>query len=132
MSLKKQMYEDLTLKMFRSTKAGKFVELLLLVIPLSLIFVYHQFGLHIIFAVILGFLTRSILGALVDILVSKFFRIDKQIEWLTQTTDGLAELKRRGVNIEQIHSFEKEVGLDVIKNYKCFIVPFFLGALQYN
>lgn len=114
MPLKNEMYEEMTLSVFKATTNGKIVEALLIIVPVLSIIISYKLGINIILALILGFFTRSILGAISDIIISKVFRLDKQFAWLVSTHEGLDHLQKIGVTVERIEEIKKELGLDAI------------------
>ncbi len=47
-----------------------------------------------------------------DTILIKMQRIDRQLNWLLETPEGLAELKRKGMTDRQIEKFRADVKKD--------------------
>ena len=119
--LQKMGLENITSNLFNKTPNGRVINTFIHILGIVSIFFYYNilninFVLNVIISLILGFLTHSILGALFDIFVGKFFRIDKQINWLLKTPEGQKYLEEKGATKEDVEKLKNELGLNILKN----------------
>ena len=119
--LQKMGLENITSNLFNKTPNGRVINTFIHILGIVSIFFYYNilninFVLNVIISLILGFLTHSILGALLDIFVGKFFRIDKQINWLLKTPEGQKYLEEKGATKEDVEKLKNELGLNILKN----------------
>ena len=102
--------EKQTLELLKTTRWGLIYAATYLLIGVVSIFVYALiFELNIIFSILLGIITWFLIAFIADAILIKTMRIDKQLDWLLKTPEGLAELKRKGITDEQIAKFKEEI-----------------------
>lgn len=104
--LKVRGLERQTLELLKTTRWGRIYAAVYLLVGIASIFVYAMvLELNIIFSILLGIATWFVLAFMVDTILIKTQRVDKQLSWMLKTPEGLAELKRRGVpNSEAVSS----------------------------
>ena len=102
--------ERQSLELLKSTRWGRIYAIVYLLIGFSSIFLYTMiFKFNIIFSIFLGILTWFVVAFIVDKILIKTQRIDKQLNWLLETPEGLAELKRKGMTDEQIEKLKSDI-----------------------
>lgn len=108
--LKIRGLERQTLELLKTTRWGRIYAAIYLLVGIGSIFVYAMvFGLNVIFSILLGIVTWFVLAFIVDSILVKTQRIDKQLNWMLKTPEGLAELKKRGITDEQIEKLRMEL-----------------------
>lgn len=110
-NLRDKTLEHQTINLFHKTSKGRFAEFLVIVIGIGSVFVYHKMGINIIISLIFGFLTYLIIGSIFDRIIGKFFRLDKQIDWLQNHPDGQDFLKEKGVTSEEVTNLKKDLDI---------------------
>lgn len=105
--------ERQTLEILKSTHWGRIYGILYFLIGVGSIFFYSIiFKINIIPSVFLGVITWFIVSFIVDKILIKTQRIDKQLDWLFETPEGLSELKKRGITDEQIEKLKSDIEND--------------------
>lgn len=95
--------ERQTLELLKNTRWGRIYAIIYFFIGVGSIFLYAMiFKLNVILSIFLGLLTWFVVAFIIDKILIKTKRIDKQLDWLLKTPEGLAELKRKGIRDEQI------------------------------
>ena len=111
--------ERQTLELLKSTRWGRIYAAIYFIIGLTSIFLYSIFfKFNLVFSIFLGLLTWFIVAVIADRILIKTQRIDKQLDWLLNTPEGLTELKRSGMTDEQIKELKENVESDPL--YKRF------------
>ncbi len=111
--------ERQSLELLKTTRWGRISAIIYLLIGFSSIFLYAMiFKFNVIFSIFLGILTWFIVAFIVDKILIKTQRIDKQLNWLLETPEGLTELKRKGMTDEQIEKLKSDIKND--PRYKKF------------
>ena len=108
-----------SLELLKTTRWGRIYAIIYLLIGFSSIFLYAMiFRFNVIFSIFLGILTWFVVAFIGDKILIKTQRIDKQLNWLLETSEGLAELKRKGMSDEQIEKLKSDIKNDPL--YKKF------------
>ena len=108
--LRKLALERISAGVLKKSPTGKFLAIIYFLVGLGSIFLYWLiFNLNIIVSIILGIITWFGITFIVDKIFIKSFRIDKQLDWLLKTPEGLAEMKKKGITDEQIEQLKKDV-----------------------
>jgi uncharacterized membrane protein (DUF485 family) len=108
--LKIAALERQSLELLKTTRWGRIYAIIYLLIGFSSIFLYAMiFKFNVIFSIFLGILTWFVIAFIVDKILIKTQRIDKQLDWLFETPEGLAELKRKGITDEQIEELKSDI-----------------------
>ena len=111
--------ERQTLELLKSTRWGRIYAAIYFIIGLTSIFLYSIFfKFNLVFSIFLGLLTWFIVAVIADRILIKTQRIDKQLDWLLNTPEGLTELKGSGMTDEQIKELKENVESDPL--YKRF------------
>jgi len=111
--------ERQTLELLKNTRWGRIYAIIYFLIGIGSIFLYAIiFKFSVIFSVFLGVLTWFIVAFIVDKILIKTQRVDKQLNWLLETPEGLAELKKKGMTDEQIEKLKSDIKNDSL--YKKF------------
>jgi len=111
--------ERQTLELLKNTRWGRIYAIIYFLIGLGSIFLYAMiFKLNVIISIFLGILTWFVVAFIVDKILIKTQRVDKQLDWLLKTPEGLAELKRKGITDEQIEKLKSDIENDPL--YKKF------------
>lgn len=110
-NIRRKTLENETNLLFHKTNKGRFVELVVILSGIGGVFLYHHWGVNIIFSLILGFITYLVIGVIFDKIVGKFFRIDKQLDWLQNNPEGQKLAEEKGASKEQLDEIKKELGL---------------------
>ncbi len=109
-ALRMRALERQSLELLKTSKWGRIYAIIYLLIGFSSIFLYSMiFRFNIIFSISLGILTWFVVAFIVDKILIKTQRIDKQLDWLFETPEGLAELKRKGITDEQIGKLKSDI-----------------------
>ena len=102
--------DKITLKLFHKTTTGRILEFIIIFTGIGGAFLYAKIlDVGVIISIILGFLTWFIVGLVIDKVVIKIYRIDKQLDWLLETPEGIRELKSKGITDKQIEKLKEEV-----------------------
>ena len=102
--------ERQSLELLKTTRWGRIYAISYLLIGFSSIFLYTMiFRFNVIFSIFLGILTWFAIAFIGDKILIKTQRIDKQLNWLLETPEGLAELKRKGMTDEQIEKLKSDI-----------------------
>jgi len=111
--------ERRSLELLKTTKWGRIYAMVYLFIGLSSIFLYATiFRFNVMVSIFLGIITWFVVAFIVDTILIKTQRVDKQLNWLLGTPEGLVELKRGGMTGEQIEKLKLDVLNDSL--YKKF------------
>ena len=103
-ALRMRALERQSLELLKTSKWGRIYAIIYLLIGFSSIFLYSMiFRFNIIFSISLGILTWFVVAFIVDKILIKTQRIDKQLDWLFETPEGLAELKRKGITATECY-----------------------------
>ena len=117
--LRISVLERQTLELLKTTRWGRIYAVIYILVGIASIFLYAIiFELNIIFSIFLGILTWFAVSFIVDTILIKTQRVDKQLDWLLKTPEGFAELKRRGMTDEQIKKLKSDIENDPL--YKKF------------
>lgn len=117
--LRMRALERQSLELLKTTRWGRIYAIIYLLIGFSSIFLYAMiFRFNIIFSIFLGILTWFVVAFIGDKILIKTQRVDKQLNWLLETSEGLAELKRKGMSDEQIEKLKSDIKNDPL--YKKF------------
>jgi len=107
--LRKMGLERQTLELLKNTRWGRIYAIIYFLIGIGGIFLYAiVFKLNTIFSIFLGIITWFVVTFVIDKILIKTQRIDKQLDWLLKTPEGLAKLKKRGITDEQIEKLKKD------------------------
>ena len=109
--IRKETLENQTNQIFHKTTKGRIVEAIIIISGIGSVFIYRNIEINIVFSLILGFITYIIIGTIADKIIGKFFRIDKQLDWLQNTPEGLKELDKNGIKKERLDEIRKEIDL---------------------
>ena len=109
--IRRKALENQTSLLFHKTTKGRIVELVVILSGIGGIFLYYNLGFNIVFSIILGFITYSIVGAILDTIIGKLFRIDKQIEWLKNTPEGRDFVEKSGYVGDDVDNAKRDLGL---------------------
>ena len=109
--IRREALENQTNQIFHKTTKGRIVEAIIIISGIGSVFIYRNLEINIIFSMILGFITYIVIGAIFDKMIGKFFRIDKQLDWLQNTPEGLKELDKNGIKKERLDEIRKEINL---------------------
>lgn len=102
--------ERMTLNLLHKTTKGRILEFIIIFIGIISIFLYAKIlNLNVIFSIFLGFITWFVVGFIIDKTIIKFYRIDKQLDWLLKNPEGLRELKKKGITDEQIEKLKMDI-----------------------
>jgi hypothetical protein len=101
--------ENTTVNLFKKTTKGRICNFIIIILGAVSIFLYKSLDISLILSLLFGFITYLILGISFDIFIGKFFRIDKQVDWLLNHPDGQKFLQEKGGDSEQIEGIKKEV-----------------------
>jgi len=111
--------ERQTLELLKNTRWGRIYAIIYFLIGIGSIFLYAIiFKFSVVFSVFLGILTWFMVAFIVDKILIKTQRVDKQLNWLLETPEGLAELKKKGMTDEQIEKLKSDIKNDSL--YKKF------------
>ena len=111
--------ERQTLELLKNTRWGRIYAIIYFLIGVGSIFLYAIiFKFSVIFSVFLGIFTWFMVAFIVDKILIKTQRVDKQLNWLLETPEGLAELKKKGMTDEQIEKLKSDIKNDSL--YKKF------------
>ena len=111
--------ERQSLELLKMTRWGRIYATIYLLIGLSSIFLYATtFRLNVILSIFLGILTWFIVAFIGDTVLIRTQRVDKQLNWLLETPEGRAELKRKGMTDDQIEKLKSDILNDPL--YKKF------------
>ncbi len=109
--IRRQALEEQTIQLFYMTTKGYIMRVIIIASGIVGIFIYHSWNINIILSLILGYITYIVVGLIIDTLIGKIFRVDKQISWLQNTTDGNKFLEEKGSKKEDINDFKKDLNL---------------------
>ncbi|PIV12699.1 MAG: hypothetical protein COS47_01190 [Candidatus Nealsonbacteria bacterium CG03_land_8_20_14_0_80_36_12] len=111
--------ERQTLELLKNTRWGRIYAIIYFLIGIGSIFLYAIiFKFSVVFSVFLGILIWFMVAFIVDKILIKTQRVDKQLNWLLETPEGLAELKKKGMTDEQIEKLKSDIKNDSL--YKKF------------
>ncbi len=111
--------ERQTLELLKNTHWGQVYVVIYFFIGVGSVFLYTVlFKFNVILSIFLGIITWFVVTFIVDKILIKTQRIDKQLDWLLKTPKGLAELKRKGMTDEQIEKLKSDIKNDQL--YKKF------------
>lgn len=111
--------ERQTLELLKNTRWGRIYAIIYFLIGVGSIFLYAIiFKFSVIFSIFLGILTWFMVAFIIDKILIKTQRVDKQLNWLIETPEGLAELKKKGMTDEQIEKLKSDIKNDSL--YKKF------------
>ena len=111
--------EKQSLELLKTTRWGRIYAMIYLFIGLSIIFLYVMiFKFNVILSIFLGILTWFVVAFIGDTVLIRTQRVDKQLNWLFETPQGRAELKRKGMTDEQIEKLKADTLNDPL--YKKF------------
>lgn len=117
--LRRRALERQSRELLKTTRWGRIYGVAYLFIGVCSVSVYiFVFKFHTVSSILLGLITWFVLSFAVDTILVKTQRIDKQLDWLLKTPQGLAELKRKGITEEQIEEMKKNIENDFL--YKKF------------
>lgn len=109
--IRRETLENQTNQIFHKTAKGRIVEAIIIISGIGSVFIYRNLEINIVFSLILGFITYIVIGTIFDKVIGKFFRIDKQLDWLQNTPEGLKELDKNGIKKERLDEIRKEIDL---------------------
>ena len=102
--------ERQSLELLKTTRWGRIYAIIYLLIGFSSIFLYAMIlRFNVISSIFLGILTWFFVAFIGDKILIRTQRIDKQLNWLLKTPEGLAELKRKGMTDEQIGKLKSDI-----------------------
>jgi len=108
--LKIRAFERQSLELLKTTKWGRIYSIIYLFLGVASIFLYiFIFNISILLSVFLGIITWFFISFIIDTILIKSMRIDKQLEWMTETNDGILILKEKGMTAEQIEDLKKNI-----------------------
>ena len=111
--------ERQTLELLKNTLWWRIYAIIYFLIGIGSIFLYAIiFKFSVVFSVFLGILIWFMVAFIVDKILIKTQRVDKQLNWLLETPEGLAELKKKGMTDEQIEKLKSDIKNDSL--YKKF------------
>ena len=119
-SLRKAGLRKQSLMWLKSSRWGKVYSKMYLLIGFISIFMYkYILELNVIASIVLGVITWLVVSWIMNSILIRRYRIDKQLKWLLETPEGLAELKKSGSTDEEIEKLRQEVKNDPMhKEYK--------------
>jgi low affinity Fe/Cu permease len=109
-ALRKRALERQSLELLKKSHWGRIYAIAYLLIGVGSIFVYSLIlNFAIVTSVMLGIVTWFIVSFVADTILIKTQRIDKQLDWLLNTSEGQKEMKISGMTEEQIRELKSEV-----------------------
>lgn len=107
--LRKHESRRQAIELLKTTHWGRIYAIIYLLIGIGSIFVYSLvFKFNIAFSIFLGIITWFATSFIVDTILIKTFPIEKQMDWLLKTPEGLAELKKKGITDEQVEKLKED------------------------
>lgn len=111
--------ERQTLELLKNTHWGRIYAIIYFLIGSGSVFLYAIIlKISIMFSIFFGILTWLAVAFIVDKILIKTQRVDRQLNWLLGTPEGLAELKRGRMTDEQIEKLKSDIKNDSL--YKKF------------
>lgn len=105
--------ERQTIELLKNTRWGRIYAIIYLLIGVGSIFLYAMvLKFNVIFSIFLGILTWFVVAFIIDKILIKTQRIDRQLDWLLKTPEGLAELREKGITDKQIEKLKSDVEND--------------------
>jgi len=109
-SLRVSALERQSLEVLKNSRWGRLYAVIYFLIGVGSIFLYAIiFNLNVVLSIFLGILTWFILAFIVDKILIKTQRVDKQLNWMLETSEGITELKRKGITDEQIEKLKSDI-----------------------
>lgn len=107
--------ERQSLESLKNSHWGRIYAIIYFFIGVGSIFLYTLiFKINVIFSIILGIITWFVVSFIVDKILIKTQRIDKQLNWLLKTPKGIAMLKEKGMTDEQIEKLKVDIENDLL------------------
>lgn len=102
--------ENISRDLLKTTPRGKIILRVYLLIGIGNFFLCaFVFNKNIWLSILFALITWIVVKYIGNKIVMKFYRIDKQYDWLLNTPDGLDEMKKKGMTDGQIAELRKEV-----------------------
>lgn len=109
-NLRVSALERQSLEVLKNSRWGRIYAVIYFLIGVGSIFLYAIiFNLNVVLSIFFGILTWFIVAFIIDKILIKTQRIDKQLNWILETSEGIAELKRKGMTDEQIGKLKSDV-----------------------